>query len=143
MTRPHPAEPERGSIAAFTVISLAALLLVVGLVYDGGLVLAAQRRAVHTAEAAARAGAQAIDEPTLRATGTLQVDGAEATRLAGAYLATTDTTGTVEVTAPDEVSVTVTVTQPLALLGLVGLQTRTVTGQASARAVQGIQEPPA
>src|SRR3546814_2863091 len=59
---------ERGSVTAFVVIMTSALLAMAGLVIDGGYALAAHRRAFNEAEAAARAGAQAVDLDTLRAT---------------------------------------------------------------------------
>ena len=45
------------------------MFLFAGLVVDGGLALAAKRRAANEAEAEARAGAQAIDITTYRAGG--------------------------------------------------------------------------
>ena len=78
---------ERGQVTAFVVVFAATLLLFAGLVIDGGLVLAAQRRAVNQAEAAARAGAQAVDIPTYRASGEFVLDSIQAAANARAYLA--------------------------------------------------------
>lgn len=130
---------ECGQVTASFAILVAALLLSVGLVHDGALVLAAHRRAINTAEAAAHAGAQALDEAAYRTTGTIRLDPRRATSLAHGYLAATGHPHTVQVTL-DEVEVTVTITQPLRLLSLVGLRSRTVTGHASARAVPDLQD---
>lgn len=53
-------------VTAFVVAVAAALLLVAGLVLDGGLNLNAKRQAINEAEQAARAGAQVVDEDALR-----------------------------------------------------------------------------
>ena len=53
-------------MTAFVVTLAAALILLAGLVLDGGLVLAAKRRAINEAEAAARAGAQQIGRASCR-----------------------------------------------------------------------------
>ena len=138
---PGRARAEGGQVTAFVVIVTAALLLVAGLVYDGGLLLAAHRRAISEAEAAARAGAQALDEDTYRATGAVRLDPAQAARLADTYLAATGHAHTVRLAGPDRVEVSVTITQPLRLLAAAGLGSRTVTGRATAHAVPGVQAP--
>ena len=48
--------------------------------------------------------------------------------------------GPLEWDGETEVTVTVTITQPLTLLGLAGLGSQTVTGQATARAAHGVEE---
>src|SRR3546814_19242956 len=60
---------ERGSVTAFVVIMTSALLAMAGMVIDGGYGLAAQRGAFTEAEAAARAGAQAVALHPLSAPG--------------------------------------------------------------------------
>ena len=61
-------------VTAFVVIFTFALLLLAGLVIDGGLTLAARVQAIDEAQAAARAGAQAIDLPLFRSTGQIVLD---------------------------------------------------------------------
>ena len=51
---------ERGSITAFVAVVAAALVMVAGMAYDGGQVIAAHSAARSDAERAARAGAQQI-----------------------------------------------------------------------------------
>ena len=130
---------ERGQVTAFVVVFTAALLLLAGLVVDGGLVLAAQRRAADEAEAAARAGAQAVDIPTYRASGTFVLDAQKARGAALAYLAQTGHQGEATV-AGDRVSVVVHFRQPMQILGLAGLGAMTVTGRGEATAERGVTE---
>jgi len=129
---------DRGQVTAFVVVMAAALLLCVGLVLDGGLLLAAKRRASNEAEQAARAGAQAINTDAYRATGVLRLDPVRAGAAARAYLAAAGHQGTVRVAA-DRVGVTVQITQPMQLLGLAGIGSMTVTGRGAARAARGVE----
>jgi len=128
---------ERGSVTAFVAGFTVALLAVAGLVADGGFLLAARRQAFDQAEAAARAGAQAIDINALRRHGVVQLDPGQARSDALAYLATTGHQGSVQVTG-DTVTVDVTFQRPVTLLGIIGLGTVTVTGDGSADAVRGV-----
>ncbi len=133
---PPPARAERGQVTAFVVIITLALLLFAGLVLDGGLTLAAKRRAINEAEAAARAGAQAIAIPTFRSSGRLTLDPARARAAARAYLAAAGHPGRIQV-AGDRVTVTVTLTQHTQILRLAGLGQLTVTGRGTAVAAHG------
>ena len=128
--------PESGMVTSFVVVFTLALLVMAGLVLDGGLALSAKVRAIDDAQAAARAGAQAIDIPLYRSTGQITLDPSEATADADRYLAQSGHTGTVTVTG-DEVSVTVTISQPTQLLSLAGIGHITVSGAGSATAEQG------
>jgi hypothetical protein len=121
-----------GQVTAFVVVLTLGILTLAGLVLDGGLALAASTRASGQAEAAARAGAQAIDLTTFRTTGTLQLLPSEAAARAHAHLTAEGATGTVT-TSADTVTVTVTTTQPTQLLGLLGITTLTMHGQGTAR----------
>lgn len=120
---------DRGAISTFLAVIFLALLMAAGLVVDGGRKIIALRDASHLADNAARAGAQAIDLDTLRASGQLSVDPAAATTLAVDYLAATGHQGEVSVTG-DTVSVTVTLTVDPALLP-VGQMTVTATETAA------------
>jgi uncharacterized membrane protein len=57
---------DRGMVTAFVVVFSTALLLIAGLVVDGGRMLAEHRRVDNLADSAARAGAQAISEDRVR-----------------------------------------------------------------------------
>lgn len=128
---------DEGGITAFVVVIVSALLLLAGLVLDGGLALAAKSRAIGEAQEAARAGAQEIDLVAYRTDGTLRLEPHQANAAARAYLATTGHAGTVSVVG-DTVHVTVTVNQPTLLLGLVAIDSITVTGTGQAQPHRGI-----
>src|SRR3989442_12702868 len=101
----------------FVVVFTVALLMVAGLVVDGGYTLAAHRRAFNEAEAPARAGAQAIDMDTLRPPGTAVLDPAAARTRAEAYLAQTRHPGVVDDDA-DSMPVHVEVHKRLVILSV-------------------------
>ncbi len=137
-TRRAPYHHEQGQVTAFVVTFVAALILMAGLVLDGGLILAAKRRAINEAEAAARAGAQQVATSTYRSSGRFVLDPARARAAAVAYLAATGDRGTVRVSG-DQVVVTVQITQPMQILGVAGIGSQTVTGRGVARAERGVQ----
>lgn len=137
-----PARPGRirgagddGTVTAFVVIMMLALLLFAGLVLDGGLTLAAKVQAIDEAQAAARAGAGQINLTAYRTGGHEVLDQAAASRAARAYLVATGHTGTVQV-AGDQVTVTVHITQRTQILGIAGIHALSVTGTGSARPEQ-------
>lgn len=127
---------DRGTVSAFVAVIAAALVMVAGLVYDGGQILASQARARDLASNAARAGAQEVDLDTLRADQTVVLDPDQATAAALNYLAGTGAVGSVEVNGA-RVTVTVTLTQPLRILPGADRQ---VTAVDSADAVPGLIE---
>jgi hypothetical protein len=129
---------ENGRATAFVVIMVTAILTFGGLVLDGGLALAAKVQAIGEAQEAARAGAQEIDLAAYRANGTLRLEPRQASAAAHAYLDTAGHTGTVSV-AGNTVTVTLTISQPTQLLGLVGIDMITVTGTGQAEPRRGIQ----
>jgi Flp pilus assembly protein TadG len=133
---------EEGSVTVFVVGLTLALMMVAGLVYDGGRILAARRQAHDLADNAARAAAQAVDLDALRSGTPVALDPLDAQVAAEDYLATTGHTGEVAVTA-DAVEVTVTITTPMVLLQLAGIAERTVTASGEARLVRGITGPEA
>ncbi len=128
---------DEGRVSAFVVTILVAILALAGLTLDGGLALAQKVRANGQAEAAARAGAQALDLGAYRATGTLRLIPTQATAQARRYLSAVGTTGAVTVTG-DTVTVTVTATHRTQLLALVGIPALRVHGSASAHPVRGV-----
>ena len=131
---------EEGTVTAFVVIFTLALILLAGLVVDGGLTLAARVQAIDEAQAAARAGAQAIDLAAYRADGPLTLEPDQARQAALEYLATTGHDGTVDV-HDNQVDVTVHITQPMQILGIAGIGNLTVTGHGSARPEHGVEAP--
>ncbi len=131
---------ENGQVTVFVVILAVAIVMFAGLIVDGGLALAAKVRAIGEAQEAARAGAQALDLVAYRNSGTVRLVPAQARTLARTYLASTNDTGTVSVTG-DTVTVTVTAHQQTQLLGLLGLDSLTVTSTGSAHPARGITAP--
>ncbi|UIX34302.1 MULTISPECIES: pilus assembly protein TadG-related protein [unclassified Streptomyces] len=134
------AHDENGQVTPFVVILALAIVMFAGLVLDGGLALAAKVRAMGEAQEAARSGAQALDLAAYRDSSTVRLVPGQARTLAQTYLATTGDTGTVTV-AGDTVTVTVTAHQNTQLLGLLGLDSLTVTGTGSAHPARGITTP--
>lgn len=125
---------DRGSITAYLLIMTVALVVLAGLVLDGGAALAAHGRAADTAQQAARAGADAIDEQSLRTASPagLNADPAAARQAAAAVLAAADVTGDITVTG-SVVTVTARATRPAAILAIVGITE--VGGTATATAI--------
>ncbi|QTE30047.1 pilus assembly protein TadG-related protein [Pengzhenrongella sicca] len=126
-------------MTVFVVIVVVGILLLAGLVADGGAKLRATQRADAVAAEAARAGGQVIDQPDAIADGTVVVDRQGAATAAQAYLAANNVSGTV-VPGPDRSTLVVTVagSSPTAFLGLIGIESLPVTGQASITLVHGV-----
>lgn len=118
---------EQGQLSIFVVVIAAALIVLGGLVIDGGYMLAASRRASAEADAAARSGAQALDVDAYRAGAPLRLDHTAAEAAARSYLAAVGHEGTVSV-SDQRVDVEVRITQPLAILGVIGLGPVEVSG---------------
>jgi len=127
------ARSDRGSVSALVAVVALGLVMIAGLAYDGGQIVAAQGTARDIAANAARAGAQELDLDELRATGIAQLDPEAAAAAAATYLADTGHEGTVDVAGPT-VTVTVRVIQPMTILPL---PDRTVAATDSATAVTG------
>jgi hypothetical protein len=122
---------DSGQITAFVVVMMAALVLLAGLVLDGGLTLAARERALGEAQQAARAGAQAVNLAVYRADGTLILTPGQAVADGRAYLTGIGADGTITVTG-NTVTATVTITQDMQILDVAGLRAVTVHATASA-----------
>lgn len=131
------ADSERGSLTLFAVVFALGLLLMTGLVVDGGARLTAQARADHQAEQAARVAAQAIDPASLRNGQPVALDPARARSAALAYLAAAGYPDAVVTLTGDSVDVRVTGHQPTVILGLIGRPSLDVTGVGRALLVTG------
>jgi len=130
---------EHGTVTVFVVGFMLALLVVAGLVIDGGDVLAARQAAANVAESAARAGAQAINIGAARTSGGVQLNAPAAQARAESFLAQTGYHGTASIQG-NEVLVEVTITQHTFLLGLAGLPSITVHGRGDAQAVRAVDQ---
>ncbi|MBW3642839.1 MAG: hypothetical protein KY447_08005, partial [Actinobacteria bacterium] len=120
----------------WAVLSVA-LMVLGGLVYDGGQILTARRHANNLARQAARAGAQAVDHNSIRA-GSPQLDGAAADAAARSFLLRRELVPTTVAVSDTAVTVTVTMAQATPLLALVGIERRTVSATATARSARGV-----
>jgi Flp pilus assembly protein TadG len=111
--RPHPSAADRqtfedGQILVLTVVVALALLAILGLVADGGLVLARHRELQGVADAAARAGAAQLDEASYRASNgrTATLNPTQAQAAAGRYLRTVKFSGQANIVAiPSQVTI--------------------------------------
>jgi Flp pilus assembly protein TadG len=137
---------DRGTVSMFTVLLTPTVFILAGLLFDGGLAIHARQRAYDIAEQAARVAANDIDEQKLRATGTVQINGADACDQAlkflnGAYA------GQINPPQPGDCnldpglqkfSMTVHLTVESKFLGILpGLATFNMQGTASAHPDQG------
>lgn len=129
---------DAGAVSAFVAVIAMAVVLVAGLVHDGGRLLAARRQADDIAANAARVGAQQLDEHRLRL-GDAVVDPVEASQAVTAYLASTPATGSTRI-AVDTVAVEVELRVTPGLLAIAGVGAQTITATRQARAVRGVTE---
>lgn len=127
-----------GSVTTFVVLMVVPMVLMSALALDGGQILTARRQAIDTAQNAALAGAQAVAGDAVRQGG-IGVSPAGVQAAAQDYLTRNGATGTVAV-GPNEVTVTVTDTVELALLPMVGISSRTVTGVGRAELLRGVTD---
>ncbi|MHA3700747.1 pilus assembly protein TadG-related protein [Jatrophihabitans sp. YIM 134969] len=123
-------------MSLYVVAITVGLLALAGLVIDGGSAIAAREQAADTAQQAARAGADALSQDSLRDSGGLFASPAAATRAANEVLSTGGVTGTVLV-AGDQVTVSVVVHRATAILSALGISELTGSATESATAVRG------
>lgn len=126
-----------GSLTVFVAVVAAGLIVALGLVVDGGRELAANERANSIAQQAARAGAQALDTGTLRATGVARLDPTGAIAAADAYLSAAGVQGEAHATSSD-VTVEVTIQRSTDVLGVIGIHSLTAHGHGRARIAPGV-----
>ena len=122
-----------GAVAVPTAILALVVAVLSGLTVDGVRAAQATASADAIAAEAARAGGQAVDTAAL-ARGNPQIDPAAAVAAARSYLAAAHAEGTAVVDGRT-ITVSVTLTRPTVLLGLVGRTTITSHGVAQAQLV--------
>jgi hypothetical protein len=127
---------DRGRVSVFLAVGIGAVLVVIGLTYDGAGRLRAYHRADSLAAEAARAGGQAIDVAGAIGGGAKVVSAQDAVAAAQGFITKLDEPGvTATVTADDgatEVEVVVTITYDTVMLDLFGFaDTYQVTGEAT------------
>lgn len=123
-------DAERGSVTAFLAIVVIGLLVLAGLVVDGGAKVRAIQRADRTAAEAGRAAAQAIDVVAARSGSGIAVDRSAAVAAAQQFLDSSGVRGSVRVLDRSTLDVVTHVEIPTVFLGLVGVRTFTVEGRA-------------
>ncbi len=127
---------DAGSVTPFVLLLCVCLAALLGLLAEGGLVLAARESAVAEAEQAARAGAAVLTPATVR-TGGISTGGSEAVAVAEFLMALNGHPGT----ATDSNGVITATVTPFRvstpLLALAGISSITVGASASSRAVAG------
>ncbi len=128
-----------GSITVFFCVVVLGLLVMVGLVVDGGAKVRALQRADRLAAEAGRAGGQAINVSAAIAGDAPTVDPRVAVSAATAYLRAAGVSGTVTMAdGGRSLVVAVTATTDTVFLGLIGVNTFTVHGSARVVLVRGV-----
>ncbi len=130
MRRPDDA----GQSTTLYVVLVAALIVVAGLVVDGGAYMQAKDRSTHVAQEAARAGANAVSGSTVLGAPLPQVNAVQAETKAQEYISAAGMEGSVRVEG-DLVTVEVTDKRRTTFLGIVGISSVSATSQESARLV--------
>jgi len=132
---------DAGSVTVLVAVLGFALLLMLGLVVDGGRQLIAYRRAANDAEQAARAGAGALNPAGLR-TGTYILSPAAAAAAARRYLSASQPDGRITASSitvtGNTVAVAVTIRRTTTFLAGVGITGVSATGRGRAQLVHGV-----
>jgi hypothetical protein len=130
---------ERGGLSLMIVILFVALAALAGIVVDGSAKLEADQNAVALAQDAARAGATIVDESSAYASGSFVVDQQQALDAARSYLISAGYSHyTVAADGDRAIRVSVTITEPTRLLSLIGVDSFSCTGTATASLVTGV-----
>ena len=130
---------ERGGLSLMIVVLFVVLAALAGIVVDGGAKLAADETAVALAQEAARAGATTVDVSRAYASGSFVVDQGEALAAARSYLVTAGCDRfTVAAVGARAIRVSVTITEPTRFLSLIGIDSFTSTGAATASLLTGV-----
>ena len=132
---------DTGSITLMLVALFVALIALAGIVIDGGAKLNQAENATAIAQEAARAGAGMVNQANAYSTGSFTVDQGQAISAAQRYLASAGYHGTVTPVGTESIEVTVTVTGPTRVLSIIGIDSMTSTGSATASLVTGVTGP--
>jgi Flp pilus assembly protein TadG len=132
---------DTGSITLMLVALFVALIALAGIVIDGGAKLNQAENATAIAQEAARAGAGMVNQANAYSTGSFTVDQGQAITAAQRYLASAGYHGSVTPVGTESIEVTVTVTGPTRVLSIIGIDSMTSTGSATALLVTGVTGP--
>lgn len=132
---------DSGSITLMLAVLFVALIAMAGIVIDGGAKLNQAENATAIAQEAARAGAGMVNQGQALSTGSFTVDQAQAIATAQQYLSSAGYHGSVTPVGAESIQVTVTVTGPTKVLSIIGIDSMTSTGSATASLVTGVTGP--
>jgi hypothetical protein len=134
----------RGQGTVWFALVVMVLLLMIGVLADGGLFFATYRRAALLADSAASAGAGVLDLAALRAdpSGPPRLDTARAAAVAAAYVSRHEPDAIPEVqTTPDRIIVRVTLSVPVIIVHAFGQDIRQVVAESDAHPESGLAAP--
>jgi Flp pilus assembly protein TadG len=133
---------QAGQILPLLAILLVVLVTVTGLALDGGQALVARREAQAVADAAARSGAEQLDERSVRAGDTPpRLDPTAAYTAAATYVAIQRPGMLATIVANTrQVDVRISVTIPLTFMRLVGLNGATIEANGTAEPRTGVTQ---
>jgi Flp pilus assembly protein TadG len=133
---------DRGTVALFTAIFALFVLILAGLLVDGGLTIHARQRAADIAEQAARAAADEVDVDYLRRTGRARIVASDAPCRRARLLASKypEVTGPIQCDTSDgqDARVIVQIRVKFQLLSAFGFSDMTMSSAASAHPQEGI-----
>jgi Flp pilus assembly protein TadG len=129
---------ERGSVGVWLALASLVMMLAVGLAVDLGGQVHAQQQGHDLAAQAARAGGEQLQAASaIQGTGAT-IDPTTAIAAANAYLTAAGVTGTVTVTGPDTITVTVHTSYTPTFLTAIGINHLNVTGTATAHLIRSL-----
>ncbi len=131
--------PDEGTASVFVLGMVVVLMVVAGLVVDGGRAVNARAAAMDAAEQAARSGANQLGPDALH-DGVVRIDPAAARAAASEYLLAQGypQSGITVTASENQVVVAVRDTETTTLLSLAGITSFAAEGHATARAAVGI-----
>lgn len=130
---------ERGEVSELVAVVFVAIVLVIGLVVDGGAKMTAASEASSIAQQAARVGGQPLDSLPADG-GTAHLDADSAVAAAQSYLDQAGVDGSVHIVDDSTIEVTVTSTESTTFLGLIGINTVSATRTARVDLIHGQAE---
>ncbi|MGP5291673.1 pilus assembly protein TadG-related protein [Brachybacterium tyrofermentans] len=130
---------ERGEISEMVLVVFVAIVMVIGLVVDGGAKMTAASEASSIAQQAARVGGQPLDSLPDDG-GTAHLDAGSAAAAAQDYLNQAGVTGSVHIVNDSTLEVTVTSTEDTTFLGVLGINTVSATRTARVDLIHGQAE---
>jgi hypothetical protein len=130
---------ERGEVSELVAVVFVAIVLVIGLVVDGGAKMTAASEASSIAQQAARVGGQPLDSLPADG-GTAHLDAGSAAAAAQSYLDQAGVDGSVRIINDSTIEVTVTSTEGTTFLGLIGINTVSATRTARVDLIHGQAE---